>query len=163
MTEGNAGTVDATFTVTPRAASGKTVTVDYATADGTATQPADYTQTSGTLTFTPGETSKTITVPVKGDTLDEPDETFTRRPLERRPTRRSPTASGAGTITDDDPLPTLVDRRRDASPRATRARSTRPSPSRSSAASGKTVTVDYATADGTATAAGRLHRRPAAR
>ena len=46
--------------------------------------PPTTRQTSGTLTFTPGQTSKTITVPVKGDTLDEPDETLHRRPLQPR-------------------------------------------------------------------------------
>jgi hypothetical protein len=55
---------------------GKVVTVGYATADGTATAPADYTATSGTLTFAPGETAKTVTVAVVGDTLVEGDETF---------------------------------------------------------------------------------------
>jgi hypothetical protein len=52
------------------------VTVDYATADGTAKAPADYTATSGTLTFQPGETAKNVSVAVVGDTLVEGDETF---------------------------------------------------------------------------------------
>jgi hypothetical protein len=56
---------------------GKAVTVGYATTDGTATAPADYTATSGTLTFAPGETAKTVTVAVVGDTVFEGDETFT--------------------------------------------------------------------------------------
>jgi hypothetical protein len=69
-------------------------------------RPADYTATSGTLTFTPGQTTKTVTVPIVGDTLDEADETFTLA-------LTSPTNAtiadgvGLGTITDDDPLPTL--------------------------------------------------------
>ena len=59
-----------------RAASG-TVTVDYATSDGTATAGADYTVASGTLSFQPGETSKTVTVTVLSDAHDEGSETLT--------------------------------------------------------------------------------------
>src|SRR5207253_1341123 len=55
------------------------VAVDYATADGSAQAPDDYAPTAGMLVFGPGETSKTITVKVKGDTLPEPDETFVVR------------------------------------------------------------------------------------
>ena len=58
------------------------------------------------MTFAAGETSKTVTVLVNGDVLDEVDETFT---VTCRPRRagRSATASGLGTITDDDPAPAL--------------------------------------------------------
>ena len=59
-----------------RAASGA-VTVDYATSDGSATAGADYTATSGTLSFQPGETSKTVSVPVLNDAHDEGEETLT--------------------------------------------------------------------------------------
>jgi Calx-beta domain/Glycosyl hydrolase family 99 len=76
VTEGNSGTADANFTVTLSAASSDTVTVSYASANGTATAPDDYTAVGGTLTFAPGETSKTVAVPVVGDTTLEPDETF---------------------------------------------------------------------------------------
>lgn len=76
VVEGDSGTTNAVFTVTLSAASGQTVTVNYATADGTATQPADYSSTSGTLTFTPGQTSRTITVPVIGETVPEGNETY---------------------------------------------------------------------------------------
>ena len=58
-------------------AAGETVTVDYATADGTATEGSDYTSTSGTLTFDAGETSKTVSVPVLDDTVEDSGETFT--------------------------------------------------------------------------------------
>jgi hypothetical protein len=79
VTEGNSGTVDATFTVTLAPTSGRVVTVDYSTATGTAQAPDDYQAASGTLTFQPGEgrvLTKTVTVPVGGDTIFEPDETF---------------------------------------------------------------------------------------
>jgi hypothetical protein len=87
---------------------GKAVTVGYVTANGTATAPADYTATSGTLTFAPGETAKTVTVAVVGDTVFEGDETFTL-------VLSSPVngALGAGqehasaTISDDDAAPSF--------------------------------------------------------
>ena len=77
VTEGNSGTRTLTFTVTLSAASDAPVSVDYATADGDATVAGgDYLAKSGTLTFAPGETSKTFTVTVKGDRLGESDESF---------------------------------------------------------------------------------------
>lgn len=77
VVEGNAGSKNGTFTVTLQPASPNTVTVNYGTSDGTATAgDADYTPTSGTLTFAPGQTSKTVTVPVLGDTKDENNEYF---------------------------------------------------------------------------------------
>src|SRR5438876_1112152 len=67
VTEGNTGdTTPATFTATLSNPSDQTITVDYATVDGTATSGSgDYVAASGTLTFTPGQTSKQITVMVK--------------------------------------------------------------------------------------------------
>src|SRR5205823_14407136 len=53
--EGNSGTVGAGFVVTRSNPSGRTVTVDYATADGSAKAPGDYTATIGTLSFSPGQ------------------------------------------------------------------------------------------------------------
>jgi LysM repeat protein len=75
VNEGNSGTTPQTFTVRLSAASTNTITVDWATANGTA-GPADYVVASGRLTFAPGETQKTITVQVKGDTIVEPNETY---------------------------------------------------------------------------------------
>src|SRR5581483_10536183 len=67
--EGNSGTSTASFTVTLSPASNQTVTVNYATADGTATAPSDYTAIPSTqLTFLAGETVKTVNVTVNGDT-----------------------------------------------------------------------------------------------
>ena len=102
VTEGNAGTVSATFTVALSAASSGTVTVKWATANGTATRPSDdYGRGLGTLTFAPGELAKTVTVVVKGDTVREPNETFfvnLSSPVGATLADRQ----GKGTITNDD-------------------------------------------------------------
>ena len=65
------------FVVTLDRAATATVTVDYATADGTATAGEDYTATSGTLTFAAGETTKTVSVPITHDTVEDDGETLT--------------------------------------------------------------------------------------
>src|SRR5207245_1846877 len=74
--EGNAGTTSYVFTVDLSKPSTLTVTVHYATADGSAAAPGDYTAKSGTLTFNPGETRQQVTVSGKGDTAVEFDEHF---------------------------------------------------------------------------------------
>src|SRR5207247_4767962 len=65
VTEGDAGTTDAVFTVSLSAASLQAITVDFATANGTALALADYTTQTGTLTFAPGITAQQITVIVQ--------------------------------------------------------------------------------------------------
>ena len=88
-----------------RAASG-TVTVDYATRDGTAVAGEDYTRTRGTLSFAAGELEKTVEVPILDDVLDEGSETFT---LKLRNARGAAIADGeaVGTIKNADPLQKL--------------------------------------------------------
>ena len=76
VTEGNTGTTPAVFTVTLTSASSANCDGDYATADQSAQAGTDYTSTQGTLTFAPGETTKTITVPVLGDNALESNERF---------------------------------------------------------------------------------------
>ncbi len=76
LPEGNGGTTDFSFVVTLAPASTTTVTVDYATRDGSALAGSDYVATSGTLTFLPGETSHSVTVQVFGDTVLENNESF---------------------------------------------------------------------------------------
>ncbi|HYY56852.1 MAG TPA: Ig-like domain repeat protein, partial [Pyrinomonadaceae bacterium] len=76
VAEGNSGATQAVFTVSLSTASKLTVKVDFNASGGAATSGADYQATSGTLTFNPGDVTKTITVTVKGDTLNEPDEAF---------------------------------------------------------------------------------------
>ena len=108
VAEGNSGTASAVFTVSLSAASGQTVTVNYATADGTAVAPGDYTAASGTLTFAAGQTTRTITVLVNGDTAVETDETFTVG-LSGAANATIADATGIGTITNDDALvPTVT-------------------------------------------------------
>ena len=75
--EAEGATVAFTVTLNRPDLTSATVTVDYATSDGTATAGSDYTETSGTLRFGLGETAKTITVPVLDDTIDDAGETFT--------------------------------------------------------------------------------------
>ncbi|HYU61481.1 MAG TPA: CehA/McbA family metallohydrolase [Solirubrobacterales bacterium] len=74
--EGDSGTRDATFTVSISNPAPGPVSVDYDTADGTATAGEDYESRGGIITFQPGETSKQVRVPVLGDTVEEPDESF---------------------------------------------------------------------------------------
>jgi Calx-beta domain len=76
VTAGTAGTTNAVFTVTLSAPSGRAVTVQYATADGSAKAGIDYTPLEGTLTFALGQLSQTIRINVKGDNHPDPDETF---------------------------------------------------------------------------------------
>ena len=152
VAEGNSGTVVATFTVTLSSVSGRTVTVNYASANTTATAPADYTAVSGTLTFASGETTKTITVTVNGDLLDEADETFAVN-LSNASGATVTVPQGHGTITDDDPLPTLTINDvpvTEGSSGTTAANFT----VTLSAPSGRTVSVGYATANGTAISPG---------
>jgi subtilisin family serine protease len=101
VVEGNKGTKFAVFTVTLSAASSQTVTVKYATANGTAVAGSDYIAASGTLTFTPGVTSQTIKIKIKGDTTVEQDEIFYVN-LSSATNATLQTSQGTGTILDDD-------------------------------------------------------------
>ncbi len=109
VAEGAAGeSATLTFTVTLDPAATQPVTVEWATADGTATAGTDYTAvTNGTLTFESGQDSKTVTVTVTGDDVDEPNETFTVT-LTNAPGATLVKAVGTGTITDDDDAPTVT-------------------------------------------------------
>ncbi|MCX5671736.1 MAG: PA14 domain-containing protein, partial [Planctomycetota bacterium] len=150
VTEGDAGTVNAVFTVTLAPVSGRTVTVDWATADGTARSPADYAAAGGSLTFLEGETTKTVTVAVNGDLLDENDETFSVN-LSGQTNATIADGQGVGTILDNDPLPALsisdvqVTEGDAGTVNAVFTVTLAP-------VSGRTVTVNWATANGTALA-----------
>ncbi len=151
ITEGNAGTTNQIFTVTLSQASGKTVMVQFATADVTALAGSDYTAASGTLTFAPGETSQLITVAVIGDTIDEDDETFTVNLSTPDNATLSAASSATVTIIDDDAAPTLSIS--DVSQQEGNSGTTDFVFTVSlSGATSRTATVNFATAAGTATA-----------
>ena len=146
-TEGNAAAKPFVFTVTLSASSAETVTVAYKTYDASATEAgSDYTGVSGTLTFTPGQTSKTVSVTVNGDTVSEADETFTVR-LSSPVNATMTDSSGVGTIVNDDsslPSITIDDVQGDEGNTGTRTFGFEVT---LSAASAQTVTVQYATHD----------------
>ena len=135
------------FVVSLEPASGKPVTVSYETADGTAEAGEDYTAVSATtLTFTAGETAKTVSVATAEDTRNEDQEEFTVT-LSEQTNATLGTASATGTIDDDDGEPEL---------RIAGAAVSEGEPVAFVVslvpASGKPVTVSYETADGTAEA-----------
>ena len=102
VTEGDGGVVNAVFEATLSPASAGSVSVDYATADGTASAGSDYIAASGTLTFTPGSVTQTVTVSVNGDGIDEGDsETFTLD-LSNPVNAALADAQALATITDDE-------------------------------------------------------------
>jgi hypothetical protein len=99
--EGNSGTHPLAFRVTLSHSATQPVTVRYATATSSATSPSDFAATSGTLTFSPGQTTKTVGVAVRGDRVKEKNEVFFV--LLSRPTQATiGTSAGTGGILDDD-------------------------------------------------------------
>ncbi|MBI4142794.1 peptidoglycan-binding protein [Candidatus Uhrbacteria bacterium] len=146
------GTSPAQATVTLSAASEQTVTVDYATANGTAASGSDYTAASGTLTFTAGQTSKTADVTIANDTLNEANETFTIAISNPSNATLGATTTHTYTINDDDGSPVI------GFSANTSSGSEGTSPVTIgvalSVASGQNTTVDYAVTGGTATGGG---------
>ena len=140
-----------TFTVTLSAADTHPVVVDYTTANGTAIAGSDYVATSGTLTFNPGETSKTLSVTKNGDIAFEANETFfldLTNPVNANLLQ----ARGTGTISNDDSPPSISIN--DVSQAEGNAGTTSFTFTVTlSAASGLPATVNYATANGTASSA----------
>jgi CSLREA domain-containing protein len=102
ITEGDSGTKTLDLAVKLSAASDLTVTVDFATANGTASAPSDYIAIPlTTLTFNPGDTTKTISVIISGDQSFEPNEAFTVN-LTNPVNSTISKAQGVGTILNDD-------------------------------------------------------------
>ncbi|WP_430543087.1 putative Ig domain-containing protein [Xanthomonas sacchari] len=141
VTEGNSGTTTATFPVTLSAASGQTVTVNYATTDGSANAGSDYVAHSGTLTFLPGITTQNVAVTINGDTTVEPDETFTVN-LSGASNATIARATATGTILNDDAVVTI-------SPTSLPAATAGTSYSQTLSASGGTAPYGFAITTGT--------------
>jgi hypothetical protein len=134
-----------TFTVTLDVALGGSATVDFSTADATATGGADYTPTSGTLTFLAGETTDTFTVGILADATDEVDEVFVVNLSNATGGASIAVSQAAATILDDDgPDITITDA-------TANEGGTAQFFVLLSAVSPQAVTVDYSTADATAT------------
>jgi chitodextrinase len=108
VVEGNSGTTSAVFSVELLAATGGSVTVNYATANGSATAGSDYQARSGTLSFSGSTTARTISVPVIGDTVVEAVETFSVN-LSGASGATIGVGTGTGVIVDNDvpPGPTV--------------------------------------------------------
>ena len=104
VNEGNSGQANvATFTITLAAASAQETRVTYETQSGTATEGVDFVRTAALLIFASGETTKTITVPILGDTIAEGNETFKVQLSTPINATLNPSASSAtGTILDDE-------------------------------------------------------------
>ena len=136
----------ARFVVALTGATGRTVTVAYATVDGTARAGEDYGRSRGRLTYAPGETRGTVEVALVQDALDEPDETFALT-LSSAVNAVVAGARGDGTIIDDDAQPGLsVTGGADIEGGEVVFGVVLAAPS------GRTVVVGYATSDGTASA-----------
>lgn len=150
VTEGDSGMVTATFRVSMSTTSLVPVLVNYATADNNATSPADYNAASGTLTFPPGTTVQTFTVQINGDTTDETTETYTAT-LTNAVNATLADADGLGTIIDDDNPELSIN---DISVLEGLSGNTAAVFTVTLSAAGvETATVNYATANGTATIA----------
>ena len=149
ITEGHTGLRHALVVVRLSRAATKPVTVNFRTADGTAVAGADYQSVSGKLTFAAGQTVRTIAVPIDGDCLGETDERFTVR-LSGAKNATIGDGTGLVNILDDEPRVTIDDVLQ---VEGDAGESLFAFTVRLSAASDLAVTVDYTTADGTATTA----------
>jgi hypothetical protein len=146
--EGNTGPTPLSFPVTVSSAYDAPVTVDWATAAGSATAGSDYQAASGTLTFAPNETTKTITILVNGDRLPEPTETFFVN-LSGATSAVIVRGNSVGTIFDDEPRVSINDVTLTEGHTGTRPGTFTVS---LSGPYDVPVTIGYATANGTATA-----------
>ena len=135
------------FVVSLSFASGRTVTVNYGTADGTALAGQDYRAAQGTLTFAPGATSRTVSVATLDDSLDEPAEAFALTLSSPADATLARARRAEGTIVDNDAAPQLS-----VAGISGDEGNALDFVVSASSASRQTITVNYATADGTALA-----------
>jgi len=150
IVEGNSGATNANFIVSLATPSTQTVTVQYESLDGTATvADNDYTPVSGTLTFNPGQVSKSVFIPVHGDLKAEVDESFTLR-LFNATNADIFVPTGTGTILSDDGEITATDA--DVNEGNSGTTTLNFTVALFPANTAQTVTLDYTTANGTATA-----------
>ncbi len=151
VVEGDSGTKNATFTVSLSQPRSVAVSVKYATANGTAVAPTDYTAKAATaLSFSAGQTSKAVTIPVRGDVVGESDETFSVV-LSAAQNITIGDGVGAGTITDNDPATPHVSVGDISMTEGNSAKNAVFTVSLTNAAK-SSVSVKYATANGTAMA-----------
>lgn len=151
VVEGSSGVTNAVFTVTLSGPSDQTVTVNFSTENGTAAAPGDYFARTGTLTFSPGVTTRTVTVPIKGDTLAEGDESLMLNLTNASGAEIVEGGQAIATILDDDATPII---------NVSNARIVEGNSGTSnlefvvslSSASGQTVTAVYATTNDSAVA-----------
>jgi uncharacterized protein (DUF1800 family) len=152
VTEGDSGTLAASFTVSLSQTPLQTATVHWAALNGTAQAPADYAAASGDLTFDPGIKTQVVTVNVTGDGLVEQDETFKVK-LTLPVGATIADSEGLGTIVDDDkPAFSVTDKSVLETDSGTIDMAF--VVSLSSASPNNVVTVDYATVEGTASGGG---------
>ena len=107
--EGDSGNSNFVFTVSLTAASSQDIVVTYVVDDGSATTADnDYVDASGTLTFAPGQVSKTIPISVVGDMTNEGDETFVVNVTTQSPLVANGSATGTGTILEDEAKQVII-------------------------------------------------------
>jgi uncharacterized delta-60 repeat protein len=152
VTEGNSGTTAIVYTLSLTNPSSEYISVDFSTADGTATAPADYQSASGTRWFKPGQVTRTITVYVKGETVQELNETVLVN-LSDANGAGIETGQGVGTIIDDD-RPTISINDAQVTEGTSGTTKTMTFTVTLSKAGTSSITVQYATANGTAVAPG---------
>ena len=150
MTEGEVGTSTLSFTVELSRPGAVPATVDWATSDGTASQPSDYLSAASTVTFPAGDVSEPVDVTINGDAVFEFDETFVvdlSNPVDA--TMGDP--QGEGTISNDDASPSIAITD-DSVSEGNAGSATATFDVTLSEPSGAQATVEWATADGTALA-----------